>query len=412
MTAEIGTWVTKAGIAGMQEQDLLKGFCQRTNAAGLQISRAIMVVDTLHPVHEGRVFRWDQQRPDELEVREYGRTTRGGEAAESWQRSPFFHMLQTGQSVGRWRLDGVQEEFAVFKELREAGQTDFVALIDRFDESARFGEMDCIYSSFSTSQPDGFSESDMAALKQITPSLGLAVKSASLGRIAETLVETYLGRDAGRRVLNGKIERGKADRIEAVIWFSDLRGFTKITDSSPPHTIIPLLNDYADAVISSIHDAGGDVLKLIGDGTLAIFTADTLDQACRCALKAETKLRRRMSALNERRTSEGAAVTGAYVALNVGEVFYGNIGSEARLDFTVVGPAVNETSRIVTMCRSIERDVLVSAAFAEAAHADERDRLVCVGRYALRGVGRAQELFTLDPEKAMELTAGSASPPG
>jgi adenylate cyclase len=189
----------------------------------------------------------------------------------------------------------------------------------------------------------------------------LAVKCVSLARIAGTLVETYLGRDAGRRVLAGRIRRGVAETIGAVLWYSDLRGFTGITDRAPPHEIIPLLNDYAEAVISAVHDSGGDVLKLIGDGTLAIFTSEATDEACRHAIEAEASLRQRVDALNRRRTGEGLPTTEIYLGLHVGEVSYGNIGSKDRLDFTVVGPAVNEVSRIAAMCRSAERNVLLSA---------------------------------------------------
>jgi adenylate cyclase len=398
-TAAIASWVIKAGLAGAGEPDLLRGFCERLVAAGLPVCRAIVIADTLHPVHEGRVFRWFRDRPEDIEIREYGRTNQGGDTAESWRRSPLFHMLQTSQSAMRRRIDAESAaEFPFFAELLEAGQTDYLALIDRFDAEAAIGEMDCIYSSWSSHAPAGFGEADIAALKFLAPALSLAIKSASLARIAETLVETYLGRDAGRRVLNGGIERGVADRIEAVVWFSDLRGYTEVSDTAPPGDIIPLLNDYAEMVISSVHEAGGDVLKLIGDGTLAIFTAEDSGQACRAALHAEALMRSRIQALNERRAAAGAPVTNAYLALNIGEVFYGNIGSKERLDFTVVGPAVNETSRIAAMCRSIERDILLSSAFAAAAPPEDRAHLVSVGRYALRGVGRAQELFTLDPE--------------
>ncbi|MEA3011178.1 MAG: adenylate cyclase [Sphingomonadales bacterium] len=398
-TAAIASWVIKAGLAGAAEPDLLRGFCERLVAAGLPVCRAIVIADTLHPVHEGRVFRWFRDRPEDIEVREYGRTNQGGDTAESWRRSPLFHMLQTNQSAMRRRIDAESAaEFPFFAELLEAGQTDYLALIDRFDAEAAIGEMDCIYSSWSSHVPAGFGDADIAALKFLAPALSLAIKSASLARIAETLVETYLGRDAGRRVLNGGIERGVADRIEAVVWFSDLRGYTEVSDTAPPGDIIPLLNDYAEMVISSVHEAGGDVLKLIGDGTLAIFTAEDSGQACRAALHAEALMRSRIQALNERRAAAGAPITTAYLALNVGEVFYGNVGSKERLDFTVVGPAVNETSRIAAMCRSIERDILLSSAFAAAAPPADRARLVSVGRYALRGVGRAQELFTLDPE--------------
>jgi adenylate cyclase len=153
-------------------------------------------------------------------------------------------------------------------------------------------------------------------------------------------------------------------------------------------------------VISAIHEAGGEVLKLIGDGTLAIFRADDPGQACRCALRAKTLAGQRIAALNRRRAEAGLPVTQAYLGLHVGEVFYGNVGSSDRLDFTVVGPAVNEASRIAAMCRSIERGVLLSATFAEAALEEDRRHLVSVGRYALRGVAQPQELFTLVADSA------------
>ena len=205
-------------------------------------------------------------------------------------------------------------------------------------------------------RPAGFEEGQVEALCRLIPALALAVKCASLARIAGTLVETYLGRDAGRRVLSGRIARGVAEQIGAVLWFSDLRGFTRITDTAAPEQVIPLLNDYAEAIISAIHEAGGDVLKLIGDGTLAIFKAEEPAEACRCALEAEALARQRVAALNARRAASGLPLTQAYLGLHIGEVFYGNIGSQERLDFTVVGPAVNEASRIAAMCRSAERE--------------------------------------------------------
>ena len=151
-------------------------------------------------------------------------------------------------------------------------------------------------------------------------------------------------------------------------------------------------------MVSAVHEEGGDVLKLIGDGILAIFPAEDPEQACRCALAAATAARHRVAALNERRGAERLPTTDMYLGLHVGEVFYGNIGSKDRLDFTVVGPAVNEASRIAAMCRSVDQRVLLSSAFAASSGA-ERRRLVSVGRFALRGVGRSQELFTLDPEE-------------
>ncbi len=257
--------------------------------------------------------------------------------------------------------------------------------------------MDCVYSSWVTAHADGFADGHIAALTRVVPTLALAVKAAALARMTGTLMETYLGRDAGRRVLSGRIIRGVAERIDAVIWFSDLRGFTRITDSAPEQ-VIPLLNDYADVIVSAIHAQGGDVLKLIGDGILAIFAAADRARACAAALAAATAARSEVAALNLQRARDGLPVTDMYLGLHVGEVFYGNVGSIERLDFTVVGPAVNETSRIAAMCRSVEQPMLVSEAFANVD--GMRGRLVSVGRYALRGVAQPQELFTLDPAQA------------
>lgn len=393
----IADWIVRRGLEGAPETDLLIKFCEECNAAGLPLARALLIIDTLHPVHEGTVFRWRNDNVEEDVATQYGRTTEG-EAAASWQRSPFYHLLQTGGEELRRRIAfGDPIDFPSIQEMKDLGYTDNIVFVRRFAEGATIGEMDCVYSSWSSRSDKGFSDADIAALRRLAPTLGLAIKSAALARVADTLVEVYLGRDAGQRVIKGRIQRGVADRIEAALWFSDLRSFTTITDTAKPSEIIPLLNDYAEAVITSIHEAGGDVLKLIGDGTLALFRGDDLSDACRRALRAEEIARNRVKELNEKRRAEEQPITSVYVGLHVGEVFYGNIGSVDRLDFTVVGPAVNETSRIASMCRSVDRPILISSTFADALPATERSQLVSVGRFALRGVGKAKELFTIDP---------------
>ena len=180
-----------------------------------------------------------------------------------------------------------------------------------------------------------------------------------------------------------------------MLWFSDLRSYTRISDSAAPEQIIPFLNDYADAIISAIHEHGGDVLKLMGDGVLAIFKADDRGRACYAALTAASRARRAVDAVNQRRAAQTLPTTGMYLGLHAGEVFYGNIGSRERLDFTVVGPAVNEVSRIAGMCRSLDQPLLISSAFASAI-GEPKKLLISVGRYALRGVGRPQDLYTLE----------------
>jgi adenylate cyclase len=393
----IGSWLIAQGLAGIAEADLLRGFCEQCCSAGLDLSRAITFIDTLHPIYEGRAFRWRSDDIEEKSTVEYGRTDQGA-AAEDWLRTPFHYLLVSGADELRRRIRlGEPADFPVLETMKAEGHTDYVALIHRFSQEGVIGGMDCVYSSWQTRHAEGFTEANLVALRRLMPALALAIKAGALTRIAGTLVEVYLGQDAGQRVLSGRISRGVTDKISAVLWFSDLRGYTSITDSAAPDEIIPLLNDYAEAVISSIHEAGGDVLKLIGDGTLAIFKADPPAEACRSALRAEANLRRAVKALNERRAAENHPVTTVYLGLHIGEVFYGNIGSKDRLDFTVVGPAVNEVSRIASLCRSVDRNVLLSESFAAATPVEKRVRLVSVGRYALRGVGRAQELFTLDP---------------
>ena len=403
---EVSGWLIQAGLAGASEADIVCGFCDRCVAAGLPLARALMFVDTLHPVHEGRLVRWGYGTTEQPLV-EYGRTdldalaasganSHDVQAADRWRRGPFYRMLQTGDSVLRRRLDGTtKDEFPYVSDLLAAGMTDYVAIITRFPAEGVIGEMDCVYSSWSTMVPDGFSDGQIATLQRFAPYLALAIKSVALARMTGTLMATYLGRDAGQRVLGGRIVRGIAERIDAVVWFSDLRGFTRITDTVPEQ-VIPLLNDYADAIVSAIHQHGGDVLKLIGDGTLAIFTAENRTSACGAALSAAIAAREGVADLNRRREADGKPTTDMYLGLHVGEVFYGNVGSRERLDFTVIGPAVNEASRIAAMCRSVDQPVLMSSAFADVG--DMRRRLISVGRYALRGVAHPQELFTLDPD--------------
>jgi adenylate cyclase len=401
--AELAAWIAEAGLAGQTETALVTGFCERVVARGVDLARATVLVDTLHPIYEGRVVFW--RRGGEIRFTEYGPSDTG-DAAESWRRSPLHHLFNSGGTLLRRRITPESTlEFPLFADLAAEGMTEYVALVSRIAAEGVIGNMDCIYSSWVTDAPDGFRDQDVVFIERLMPLLALAVKSMSLARIAGTLVETYLGRDAGRRVLSGRIARGVADRIDAVLWFSDLRSYTRITDAAAPEHIIPLLNDYAGAVISAIHDAGGDVLKLLGDGSLAIFTNGGRGEACRAALAAADAARGAVAALNLRRDAGGLPTTDFYLGLHVGDVFYGNVGSEARLDFTVVGPAVNEVSRIAAMCRSVDQPVLLSSAFAEAI-GEADGRFVSVGRYALRGVGRPQHLYTIDPARD-----GSAAAP-
>jgi adenylate cyclase len=404
---QLMNWLVSQGLEGLPETDLIRGFCERCRAEGLDLSRAMVFIDTLHPIFEGRGFRWNDTATNESDVFEYG-STEQGDNAQNWRRSVFYHMLENGQQeLALDLVEGAAQKFGMIDELAAKGHKHFVSYVHQFGEAGTMGQMDCVYSYWTTRRDDGFGEHGMAALRDLVPVLGLAIKSAAQADITKTLGRVYLGRDASEQVLRGRIMRGVTERINAVLWFSDLRGSTAISEGMEPSEIIPFLNDYAQASIDAIHEAGGEVLKLIGDGVLGMFKHDNLAVAKRAALSAEHRFRRNMRALNARRAADQRPVTTAHVGLHVGEVFYGNIGSEDRLDFTVVGPAVNEVSRIASMCRSVERELLTSSAFRGGLDAAGRNYLVSTGRFALRGIGRAQELYTLDPDIAAdEVVAG------
>lgn len=399
-------WLVSQGLTGLPENDLLRGFCERCRAAGLPLSRGLLFIDTLHPIFEGRGFRWNDGESNEADMFEYGPTGEG-ESADKWRRSAFFHMLENGHDEMAINLsDHASLGFSMIGELADKGHKHFIAFVHRFGEAGTMGQMDCFYSYWATRRSDGFSEEHREALRDLVPVLGLAVKSAAHAEIARTLGRVYLGRETAEQVLRGRIARGTTEKIKAALWYSDVRGSTAISESIGPDEIIPFLNDYAQASIDAVHDAGGEVLKLIGDGVLAMFTDENMAAAKRAALRAEHRFRRNMNALNARRAGEGRPITTAYVGLHVGEVFYGNIGSEDRLDFTVVGPAVNEVSRIASMCASVDRELLASTAFRAGLDGAGRNYLVSTGRFVLRGIGHAQDLYTLDPAVVADEVVG------
>jgi len=400
-------WLANQGLTGAAENDLVRGFCERCRAQGLDLSRALVFIDTLHPIFEGRGFRWNDVETNESDIFEYGSTS-AGDAAQNWRRSVFHHLLEHGDEEIRIDLaDCASLDFSMIDDLAARGHRHFIGFVHRFGDAGTIGQMDCVYSYWVTRRDEGFSEQGLSALRDLVPVLGLAIKSAAQVDIARTLGRVYLGRDASEQVLRGRISRGVTERIKAVLWFSDLRGSTAISESIAPDEIIPFLNDYAQAAIDAVHEAGGDVLKLIGDGVLAMFTNENMSVAKRGALRAEHRFRHNLRELNRRRSADSRPTTSAYVGLHVGEVFYGNIGSEDRLDFTVVGPAVNEVSRIASMCRSVDRELLASDAFRAGLDTPGRSYFVSTGRFALRGIGRAQDLYTLDPGIAAdEVAAG------
>lgn len=393
---EIVRWITERSLAGAGEVEIMGGLCERLAGLGVPLLRAMVGLDTLHPLLGGRIFRW--WRGEGASVSEFGREAYAA-TSSLWVQSPYYHLLAAGESLYRFRYpspDGTYP-FPVLADLVEHGVTDYIACVQPLGDAARIGELDCIFSSWSSDAPGGFAAADVARIEAVRPFLAAAITTAAVRQITRTIVETYLGRDAGERVLRGAIERGVTETIRAVLWFSDLKGFTSMVDSIDPALVMPLLNDHAEPQVTAIHAHGGTVLKFIGDGILAIFpVGDDTAEACGRALAAAEQAFAALAEVNARRAAAALPTTDAYLALHVGEVSYGNIGGQDRLDFTVIGPAVNEAARMSAMCRSLGQDIIVSQVFADAAPSS-RARLVPLGSHTLRGVSRAQALFALPP---------------
>ncbi len=390
---DIVAWAIKVGLEGLRHSDLMAGYCERLVEAGVPLWRASIGADTLHPLIDAQGQRWiaGEGVHEEAYVR---RST--PESEQEWLQSPWHRMLEDRNWEMRRRLDIGEgtNEFPLLASLAAQGGTDYWARIIRYGEPASIGHGQGVATSFATRDPAGFAAPDLATIEATLPAFAIAYKATMTVETARTLVTTYLGRDAAERILRGEIERGQVKILRKVLWFSDLAGFTKIADTLAREQLLDLLNAYADGLVGVVHGHGGEVLKFMGDGILAVFDGAAAE-ACGRALDAAWAARSAIARLNQQRQAAGLPVTSFTLALHEGEVLSGNVGSQERLDFTVVGPAVNEVARIQAMSRSLDQPILVSAAFA-AGCGGQRARLVSLGRYALRGVGRPQELFTLD----------------
>jgi len=399
-------WIVEQGLRGISLEELVDGFCRRVADAGFPARRFNMIIGTLHPRHGARSYIW---RPSGLETEAFARR-RSDEDSAAYMRSPIYYLRRSGEPRIRRRLDtGEPLQFVLLEELRDAGMTEYAARIVRFGQvdmaslksgpeiaDPRFDPLQGIFFSCATDVPGGFDDGQLDQVASILPCFALAVKSRSTFDVARTLLETYLGADAGRHVLTGEIDRHSVTRIRAVIWFCDLRGFSLVANRVEQEELVEILDAYLEAMARPVLDHHGQILKFMGDGFLATFDlAERDNQAvCRDALDAAAKLVDLFPAFNAERRDTGKRTLDFGVALHLGEVLYGNIGAAERLDFTVVGSAVNEASRIEGMCRTLQRKLLVSQSFRDVA-ARSGDRMISLGFHALRGIREPQELFTL-----------------
>lgn len=383
--ASFTAWYVHEAPRIRSSRQLVSETCARFVAHGVPLMRFTALLLMLHPDYFGIAQRWHRAGGEV-------KTTRGSYQIWSrpvFQQSPYGEIAR-GAAALRRRLSGPHAwiDFDVLNEYVAEGCTDYVMMHLPFSDEGRHAI------AFATDRPGGFTEAELRFVDAMLPHMARQSELLTLRYLTTTLLDTYVGRNAGERVLTGQIRRGSGETIRAVIWLSDLRGFTTLSDRLPRDALIALLNGYFDCVGTAIDAAGGEILKFIGDAVLAIFplgASDDLAITARAALGAAEKAR---AGLAELRKLPGGETIDFGVALHVGDVMYGNIGTAQRLDFTVIGPAVNMTARLESLAASLGEPILVSAEIASAIGAAN---LESVGRHALKGMPAPVEAFRPAP---------------
>jgi len=403
--ANVTDWLADAGLRGLSLDDIVDGFAHRLNEADVPVARVFAGTNTLHPMVRVRSLIWDRAMglATRFEFRHVDID------APILRQSPFDSMLRHGIAERRYDLTSPKPEHEVplFEELRAAGMTDWLGRVFPFGalspqiggpaDAERVEEL-WLVCSLTTDRPGGFTDGHIAMLREVLPVFALAAKATTMPLVHEGLLAAYLGRDPATRILAGTVQRGEVQGVEAVLFFTDLRGFTALADTLPGRDLIGLLDDCFDCMVRPVVARGGEVLKFLGDGLLAIFRIEDRPRAetCAAALAAAKEALALMANLAETRSARSLPTPDLDIALHVGNVNYGNVGADVRLDFTVIGPAVNEASRIERLCDELGRHLLMSQSFAVAAEASQHE-LASLGRHRLRGVREETELFGLAP---------------
>jgi adenylate cyclase len=370
---------------------MFEEFMWRCQAANLGIDRCTLHIGTLHPRVIG--FSWVWNSTDELcdEIA----ADASAITNVAFTSNPLFKVMKEGEMI---KVDLETEEGrntgSLMIDLAEQGYTAYVAL-----PLSAAGEMHNAMT-FATKRAGGFPPVDKERIRSLIDLLALHVERHIVQRIARNVADTYLGPIAGRRVLDGEIRRGDGDAIKAVVFMADMRGFTQLADRLSGPEVTSILNAYFDRVSDAVLRHGGDILKFMGDGLLAVFDQKTLGEeaAAEAAVKASKAALKAIEDLNEN-PPEGLPDTDLWqplkigIGLHRGEVFFGNVGGEDRLDFTVIGRAVNETSRVESLCKPLGRELLMTAPVREALSGDLQTGLNAMGEHALRGVGKPVAIF-------------------
>jgi adenylate cyclase len=376
-------WLVDGARSAPSPPAMMAETCERLVAAGLPLARVGVFVRTLHPDIVGRNFVWRLGAEVVVGSANYEMLD-----SEQFRTSPLAIVFAEGREI-RARMDGPDgNRFPIFAELREEGITDYIALpLLNVDGSVHV-------SSWTTKQPGGFTDAQLKALRELIPPLARLIEVTRLRFMSTILLDTYVGNRAGERIMRGQIRRGHAETMQAAIWLSDLRGFTALSDRLPAETVVDILNQYFDCQVSAIGTHGGEVLKFMGDGLLAVFPIDEYvgdtGKACAKVLEAACEARANVDAM-QFPIGETVERFRFGVALHVGKILYGNIGGGNRLDFTCIGPAVNLAARLEKMAGRLHRTVVASAAFADACPGGWDD----LGEFPIAGFSKAERVYGL-----------------
>jgi adenylate cyclase len=380
-------WLADGARSAPLAQEILTALCERLIGCGLPLDRVVVFVRTLHPQILGRRFVWQPDTGTAVTEATFELLDR-----EVFRNSPMFRVDSSVTTLRRRLAEAeCSMDYPILHDLRAEKFTDYMV------SPLRFTNGEIHFASWATRQQGGFTDAEIAALDSIVDPLARVAEIRALHRVASILLSTYVGQNAGERVLAGGIRRGFTDEIHAAIWLSDMRGFTKLADRLPPQVLVDLLNRYFDCQVPPILDHGGEVLKFMGDGLLAIFPiGDGADSAkvCAAALAAAHQARANVAELHVAPDEADSVRFG--LALHVGDVLYGNIGSGNRLDFTCIGPAVNLAARLEKLAGRLGRTILASQEFARyCGHGLEP-----IGRFAVAGFAEEQTAFGLYDESA------------
>jgi len=404
---EFGTWsknLVASWLADHQGRSvpasrLLNDLCERLVAEGIPLFRVNAGLHDAHPQVAARGFRWERDKGiDEIS---YPYVQEG---SEGYHRSPV-KVIHDGASALRRRIElkETKIDFPVVAELRELGATDYLAMALPFADGTRH------FMSWSTDRAGGFSNEDLARLHDLMPLIGLRLELEHARLTTRQLLTTYLGRDAADRVVAGVIRRGQTEAIHAIILYTDMRDFTALSSRITPEALMQTLGIYYETVAEPIRRFGGDIVKLVGDGILTVFpvprgtSQERIDHVACGAAAATRHAMAALEAIPAADLPEGVGKLRAGFSLHAGDVFFGNVGSTDRLDFTVIGSAVNEAVRAEDLTKSLRIPMVATSAFAGLRCSVD---LVSVGKHRLRGVAQPIELFTLKDLAPRRLVAG------